>query len=323
MIQLILSRIAQSILIILAMTIIVFVGLNAVGNPVDTLIAPNAGQAERLRAIQALGLDQPLWKQYLLFLGNAMQGNLGLSFVSGEPALQLILSRLPATIELAVIAVFSALVIGVPIGMLAGVYPKSWLSRAIMGFSVVGFSLPAFWVALMLIIVFAVQLGWLPSSGRGETVSLLGIQVSYLTVDGIRHLILPAISLGLYKFCLVVRLVRAGVMEVSQMEYVKFARAKGLRMRRVIFLHMLKNIMIPVVTVVGLELGGTIAFAVVTESIFAWPGVGRLIIQSIGVLDRPVIIAYLMIVVVLFVVLNLLTDLAYAALDPRVRGRTA
>ena len=176
MIQLILSRIAQSILIILAMTIIVFVGLNAVGNPVDTLIAPNAGQAERLRAIQALGLDQPLWKQYLLFLGNAMQGNLGLSFVSGEPALQLILSRLPATIELAVIAVFSALVIGVPIGMLAGVYPKSWLSRAIMGFSVVGFSLPAFWVALMLIIVFAVQLGWLPSSGRGETVSLLGIQ---------------------------------------------------------------------------------------------------------------------------------------------------
>jgi len=323
MIQLILSRIAQSILIILAMTIIVFVGLNAVGNPVDTLIAPNAGQAERLRAIQALGLDQPLWKQYLLFLGNAMQGNLGLSFVSGEPALQLILSRLPATIELAVIAVFSALVIGVPIGMLAGVYPKSWLSRAIMGFSVVGFSLPAFWVALMLIIVFAVQLGWLPSSGRGETVSLLGIQVSFLTVDGIRHLILPAISLGLYKFCLVVRLVRAGVMEVSQMEYVKFARAKGLRMRRVIFLHMLKNIMIPVVTVVGLELGGTIAFAVVTESIFAWPGVGRLIIQSIGVLDRPVIIAYLMIVVVLFVVLNLLTDLAYAALDPRVRGRTA
>jgi len=248
---------------------------------------------------------------------------LGLSFVSGEPALQLILSRLPATIELAVIAVFSALVIGVPIGMLAGVYPKSWLSRAIMGFSVVGFSLPAFWVALMLIIVFAVQLGWLPSSGRGETVSLLGIQVSFLTVDGIRHLILPAISLGLYKFCLVVRLVRAGVMEVSQMEYVKFARAKGLRMRRVIFLHMLKNIMIPVVTVVGLELGGTIAFAVVTESIFAWPGVGRLIIQSIGVLDRPVIIAYLMIVVVLFVVLNLLTDLAYAALDPRVRGRTA
>ena len=323
MIQLILSRIAQSILIILAMTIIVFVGLNAVGNPVDTLIAPNAGQAERLRAIRALGLDQPLWKQYLLFLGNAMQGNLGLSFVSGEPALQLILSRLPATIELAVIAVFSALVIGVPIGMLAGVYPKSWLSRAIMGFSVVGFSLPAFWVALMLIIVFAVQLGWLPSSGRGETVSLLGIQVSFLTVDGIRHLILPAISLGLYKFCLVVRLVRAGVMEVSQMEYVKFARAKGLRMRRVIFLHMLKNIMIPVVTVVGLELGGTIAFAVVTESIFAWPGVGRLIIQSIGVLDRPVIIAYLMIVVVLFVVLNLLTDLAYAALDPRVRGRTA
>jgi peptide/nickel transport system permease protein len=272
-----------------------------------------------MRIIAALGLDQPLWKQYLLFVNDALHGNLGRSFVFNEPALRLIAQRMPATMELAVTAVLMSVLFGIPLGLYAGLYPDGATARTIMAGSILGFSLPTFWVGLMLIMVFAVQLGWLPSTGRGATAELLGIQWSFLTLDGLRHLLLPALNLSLFNISLVLRLTRAGVRETLPMDFVKFARAKGLTPARVIFVHVLKNIMIPVVTVVGLELGSTIAFAVVTESVFAWPGMGKLIIDSINVLDRPVIVAYLMMIVLLFVSINLVVDLLYTVLDPRVR----
>jgi peptide/nickel transport system permease protein len=316
-------RLLQALLVILAMTTIVFAGLNVIGNPVDILISPDADQAERARQIAALGLDQPLWKQYFEFLSNAIRGDLGLSFVFKVPALQLILERMPATLELAVTAVVLSVIIGIPLGLYAGLYPESLTGRLIMSGSILGFSLPSFWVAVMLIMVFSVTLGWLPSSGRGQTAELFGIQWSFLTLDGILHMLLPAFNLALGNIALVLRLTRAGVRENLSMDYVKFARAKGLSPRRIVLVHVLRNLLIPIVTVVGLEFGGLVAFAVVTESIFAWPGMGKLIIDSINVLDRPVIVAYLMMIVLLFVLINLVVDVIYTMLDPRVRLDTA
>ena len=314
-----LRRLIQAVFVVLAMTVIVFVGVNVIGNPVDILISPEADAAERARAIAALGLDQPLWHQYLSFLGGVAHGNLGRSFVFNEPAMNVILQRLPATLELAVAAVLISVVLGVPAGLYAGLKPDNWLSRTLMAGSILGFSLPSFWVGLMLIMLFSVQLGWLPSTGRGTTAALFGVQWSFLTRDGLAHLILPAFNLALFNVSLILRLTRAGVREALPSDYVKFARAKGLTPIRIIGVHVMKNILIPIVTVVGLELGTTIAFSVVTESIFAWPGVGKLIIDSINLLDRPVIVAYLMLIVLLFVAINLVVDLLYTALDPRVR----
>lgn len=314
-----LRRLMQAALVVLAMSVLVFIGVYAIGDPIEILISPDADQIERERAIQALGLDLPLWQQYLVFLAKAAQGDLGRSFVFNEPALQLILQRMPATLELAIGATIFALLIGLPLGLFAGLRPNSPVSKGIMAGSILGFSLPTFWVGLMLIMVFAVQLGWLPSTGRGETVEVLGMRWSFLTWDGIQHMIMPALNLSLFKISLVIRLTRAGVRETMLMDYVKFARAKGLSPARVTFVHVFKNILIPVVTVVGLEFGGTIAFSVVTESVFAWPGMGKLIIDSINVLDRPVIVAYLMIIVLMFITINLIVDLTYSVLDPRVR----
>ena len=315
-------RLIQACFVVLAMTVIVFIGVHVIGNPVDILISPEADQAERARIIAEMGFDRPLWEQYFIFVKDALQGNLGRSFVFNEPALKLIAGRMPATLELAVTAVLFSICFGVPLGLYAGLKPDSPVSRTIMAGSILGFSLPTFWVGLMLIMVFAVQLGILPSTGRGETAELFGIQWSFLTWDGLRHMFMPALNLSLFNISLVLRLTRAGVRETLPMDYIKFARAKGMSPKRVIFVHVLKNIMIPVVTVVGLELGSTIAFAVVTESVFAWPGMGKLIIDSINVLDRPVIVAYLMMIVLLFVVINLIVDLLYTVLDPRVRLET-
>jgi peptide/nickel transport system permease protein len=314
-----LRRLIQAGFVMLAMTVIVFLGVNVIGDPVEILISPEADQAERARAVAALGLDKPLWEQYWIFLSGALQGDLGRSFVFNEPALTLIAQRMPATLELALTAVLLSVIIGIPLGLYAGLKPNSIAGKVIMGGSIVGFSLPTFWVGLMLIMVFAVQLGWLPSTGRGPTRELFGVHWSFLTWDGLRHMALPAINLALGNIALVLRLTRAGVRENLPMDYVKFARAKGISPNRVVFVHVLKNIMIPIVTVVGLEIGGLIAFAVVTESVFAWPGMGKLIIDSINVLDRPVIVAYLMMIVLLFIVINLIVDLLYTVLDPRVR----
>jgi len=301
------------------MTLIVFIGLHAIGNPIDTLIGPDVDQVQRARIIQQLGLDQPLWKQYFAFLNGALHGNLGNSFVYNIPAVTLIIQRLPATLELAIAAMLFAVILGVPLGLWAGLKPNHISSRLIMTGSILGFSLPTFWVGLMLIMAFSVGLGWLPASGRGETVTVFGLEWSWLTLDGWRHLLLPALNLSLFKISLVIRLTRAGVREVLPQDFIKFARAKGLSPMRVIGVHVLRNILIPLVTVLGLELGSTIAFAVVTESIFSWPGAGKLILDSINTLDRPVIVAYLIVVVCMFVLLNLLVDIAYRVLDPRVR----
>lgn len=301
------------------MSVLVFGGVFCIGNPVDILIAPDASPAERDRAIKELGLDKTLPEQYMRFLKDAVQGDLGNSFVYNEPALKLIMQRMPATMELAVTAMLMAVFFGIPLGMVAGIKSDTLLGRSIMRFSILGFSLPTFWVGLMFIIIFSVYLGWLPSGGRGETVDLFGVPVSFLSWDGIRHLILPAMNLALFKTSLAIRLSRAGVQENIQMDYVKFARAKGLSNTRIIGLHVMKNIMIPVITVLGMEFGGLIAFAVVTETIFSWPGMGKLVIDSIGVLDRPVIVAYLLITVTMFIIINLIVDIIYSILDPRVR----
>ena len=312
-------RLLQSVAVLFVMSLIVFAGVYAIGNPVDILISPEADQAERERAIRALGLDLPLHQQYLVFLRKAVTGNLGESFVFSEPALGLILKRMPATLELALAAMVLAVVVGIPLGMWTGLYPGAPSSRTIMVGSILGFSLPTFWVGLMLIMVFAVMLGWLPSTGRGQTGTVLGVTSSILTVDGLRHLVLPAFNLALFRIALIIRLTRAGVRETLLQDFVKYARAKGLRERRVIFVHVLKNILIPVLTVLGLELGGVIAFAVVTETIFAWPGMGKLLVDSFNHLDRPVIVAFLLLMVCMFIAINFLVDALYSVLDPRVR----
>jgi len=312
-------RVGQAALVLLLMSIIVFAGLHLIGNPVDILLSEDMTQQERLDAIHRLGLDLPLWRQYLAFLHAALQGDLGRSFVYNIGAVTLIAQRLPATLELAVGAMLMAVVIGVPLGVYAGMRPRQGLARLLMAGSIVGFSLPTFWVGLMLIMLFAVQLGWMPASGRGATATFLGVQWSWLTLDGLHHLLLPALNLALFKVSLVMRLTRASVREILPQDYVKFARAKGLAPMRVIVVHVLRNTLIPLVTVLGLELGSTIAYATVTESIFAWPGAGKLILDSIYSLDRPVIVAYLMVIVLLFVTVNLVVDLLYRLLDPRAR----
>ena len=319
MLVFLIRRLLESVAVLLVMSILVFLGVYAIGNPVDILINPQADQQDIARTIAALGLDKPLWEQYLYFLKGALQGNLGVSFAHGTPALKLIFERMPATLELAIFAILLSIVLGIPLGLWAGLRPNGVANRTIMTISILGFSLPTFWVGLMLIMVFAVQLGWLPSNGRGETRLLLGVPLSFLTLDGIRHLILPGVTLSLLNIAMVIRLTRAGTQEAMLQDYVKFARAKGLSNTRIVGVHVLKNILIPIVTVVGLQFGSVIAFSIVTESIYAWPGMGKLIIDSIQLLDRPVIVAYLLVIVTLFILINLVVDLVYGVLDPRVR----
>ena len=311
-------RLLQAIVVIVVMTLIVFFGVMVIGNPADILIGQDCDGPCRTKVIQSLGLHLPVHEQYLVFLKNALKGELGVSFKAGIPAMHLIFQRLPATLELAFCAMIVAIFLGIPLGMWAGLKPDSSSGRLIMGGSILGFSLPSFWVGIMLMMVFAVQLDWVPATGRGKTEDVFGVAVSIVTLDGLSHLILPAFNLALFKLSLVIRLTRAGVREAMHQDYVRFAYAKGLTNRRVILVHVLKNILIPVVTVLGLELGNVIAFSVVTETIFAWPGAGKLLIDSIDVLDRPVVVAYLMITVFMFIFINLIVDIIYALLDPRV-----
>ena len=309
----------QAVVVVLLMSFLVFSGVFLVGDPVDILISDEADEEDRERAIAGLGLDKPFHMQYLLFLRGALRGDLGESFIFEEPALLLIMERMPATMELALFALLIAVVIGIPLGMLAGFRPESITAKTIMSGSILGFSLPSFWVGIMMMVLFAVHLGWLPSTGRGPTSEWFGIEVSFTSWKGISYLLMPAINLSLFKLALVIRLARAGTREVVHQDYIKFARAKGLSGRRIVLVHVLKNILIPVVTVLGLEFGGLVAFSIVTETVFAWPGMGKLLIDSIGMLDRPIIVAYLMIIVFLFVIINLVVDVLYSILDPRVR----
>ena len=319
----ILRRSLQSLVVLFVMSLLVFGGVNMVGDPVDMLISPEADQMEIDRVIRDLGLDRPVTEQYWYFLVNAFKGELGRSFIFGEPALKLIIQRMPATMELALFSLLLAVVFGIPLGVYAGLKPEGKLSRTIMAGSILGFSMPTFWVGILLIMFFSVNLGWFPSTGRGETATYFGMTSSIFTADGLSHLFLPAFNLALFKLSSVIRLARAGTREIILQDYIKFARAKGVQESRVIRVHLLKNIMIPIVTVIGLEFGSLIAFSTVTETVFAWPGMGKLIIDSIYNLDRPIIVAYLMIIVLIFVTLNLVVDILYSFLDPRVRIKGA
>jgi peptide/nickel transport system permease protein len=315
----IIQRVMQSGFVMLAMSALVFLGVYAIGNPIDVLISPDATQDIREATIRHYGLDQPLWRQYLAFLGRLLQGDLGRSFVLNIPVLHLVLSRLPATLELALTSVLIGAFIGIPLGIYAGYRPESPVSKAIMAASVLGFSVPTFWVGLILILTFAVNLDWLPAGDRGPTVEIFGVGWSFLTWEGLRFLALPAINLSLFKLAMLIRLSRAGTREIMLTDTVKFARAAGLTDFTILRRHVLRLISIPLVTVFGLEFGSTLAFAVVTETIFSWPGVGKLIIDSITSLDRPVMVGYLILVAFLFVTINLVVDLTYAVLDPRLR----
>jgi len=323
MLGFLIQRVLQAAVVMAVMSVLVFVGVYAVGNPLEILIPPEAPQDVRAATIARYGLDLPLWQQYFVFVGNALQGDFGRSFIYNEPVLKLILSRLPATLELAFAAVAGATLLGVPLGMYAGYRPESRLSQAIMAVSILGFSVPTFWVGLILILTFAVELGWLPAGGRGDTATLLGVEWSFLTANGLAHLVMPATNLALFKLAMMIRLARAGTREVMLTDTIRFARAAGLSEGTILRAHVLKLISIPLVTVFGLELGSTLAFAVVTETIFSWPGLGKLIIDSISLLDRPVMVAYLILIAALFVTINLVVDLVYASLDPRLRRQAA
>ncbi len=318
-----LRRLGSGLIAIFGVCVLVFLFLHLVpGDPVDHLAGGEVTLEQRHKIEVCMGLDKPMATQFVTFLGHIADGTLGHQCPDPgrKPTVAArIFEVMPYTIELAFAAMVMAIVVGIPLGLVAGLKPDSLVGRGIMAGSILGFSLPTFWVGLVLIMVFSVHLGWLPSNGRGQTVLVAGVPVSLLTADGLAHLAMPALNLALFKLSLLVRLTRAGTREAVLQDYVKFARAKGLPQSRVIGVHVLKNILIPIVTVIGLELGSVIAFAIVTESIFAWPGTGKLLIDSINQLDRPVIVAYLLVIVTLFVAINFMVDVLYSTLDPRVR----
>lgn len=315
----IIRRLLQTAVVVLVMSALVFGGLYLVGDPVSMLASPEATDAERALIRQNFGLDRPLWLQYGIFLSKAVHLDFGNSFLTGEPAMQLILERMPATLELATVAILLSILLGVPLGIYAGLKPQSFGARTIMGSSVLGFSLPNFWVGLMLIMMFAVALGWFPAGGRGPVHWFGPVSLSIFSIAGWKSLVLPAATIAVAKCALIIRVTRAATRECLPQDYIKFARAKGLSEKRVLGVHLLKNILIPIVTIGGLEYGQVIAFAVVTETVFSWPGMGKLLIDSIITLDRPVVVAYLMLTVVFLALLNLMVDIAYTVLDPRVR----
>ncbi|MFB2595394.1 ABC transporter permease [Paracoccus sp. p4-l81] len=318
-------RLGQAVFVLLLVSLLVFMGVYAIGDPVQMLVPPDASPAEIARARQNLGLDQPIFVQYLVYLQGLMQGDLGTSFVYNQPTIDLVLQRLPATVELGLTAFVFSLIIGLPLGLIAGYRAGSRTDDGIMNGSILAYSLPNFWQGLLLILLFAVQLRWFPSGGRGETVELFGIRTSLLTADGWRHVFLPAMNLALFNAAMVTRLTRAQVQQAMNSEYVRYARAKGVAERRILIRHAFRNVLIPLVTVLGMELGNLLAYGIITETVFNWPGMGQLLIHSINVVDRPVIVGYLLIVVAMFVVINLVVDVLYTILDPRIQlgGRKA
>ncbi len=319
MFSFILSRVLQAIPVMLAVALISFAMFAYVGDPVAIMLGQDFTEAQRAQLVRDLGLDRPFWVQFAHFVVNAAQGEFGLSYRLSRPVAELIGERAPATLELAFCAAFFALLIGVPMGVYTGLYRHSWLSRLFLTFSLIGVSLPTFLIGILLILIFSVWLGWLPSFGRGDVVQLGWWSTGFLTWSGLKALILPSITLGLFQLTLIMRLVRAEMLEVLRTDYIKFARARGLSNRAINFGHALKNTLVPVITIVGLQLGAIIAFAIVTETVFQWPGMGLLFIQSVGAADIPVMAAYLMMIAAVFVGINLIVDLLYYAVDPRLR----
>ena len=316
----IVGRLSQAFLLLLVMSLIGFIGIHSVGNPVFNLVNIETATAEDIRnATIALGLDRPVWHQYLLFIGNVLSGNFGTSYIYHLPAFELVMSKLPATLELAVVAMSIAAPAGVLLGLLAGRRKGKPVDRAILHASVVALSIPSFWLSMMLILLGAILTGWFPSGGRGSTTALFGADWSVLTLDGLWRMMLPALALALPNIALIARLTRSGTIEVEAQDFIRFCQAKGLSSTRILFRHTLPNISIPIVTIIGMQFGGMLAFAVVVESIFNWPGVGKLLIDSIQLLDRPVVMATLTFISIAFVSLNALVDLFYVVLDPRTR----
>jgi peptide/nickel transport system permease protein len=315
----VLRRLLQALITLLALSVVLFIAIFAIGDPIAILIDPDASPEERLASTRALGLDQSLLLQYFAFVGQISTGSFGRSFFYNRPVADLIALRLPATLELAVVAMVFTVLLALPIGLWAGLRPHARSSRLMMAGSVAAFSLPSFWFGLLLILTFSVGLGWLPSGGRGPTLNELGHPMSIATAEGWRYLLLPALTMALYNTALVSRIVRAGVRETMQHDYIRYAYAKGLSERRIVGVHVMKNMLVPVVTVLGIEFGHLIALTVVVETVFSWPGMGQLLIQSIYNLDRPAVVGVLMTTVSMVILINLLVDILYGVLDPRVR----
>ncbi|MGL4637276.1 MAG: ABC transporter permease [Beijerinckiaceae bacterium] len=313
------KRLVQMIIVLWAVSVLVFVMMSFTGDPTYMMVPLDATDEQIAQARRILGLDDTHLVQYWRFLGNLVQGDFGRSFVFRQPAMTLIFERLPATLEIVFLAMLIALVVAIPLGVYAGANPEKARSKAVMAGSLIGISLPGFWLGMVLIFVVAVKLQWLPSSGRGPTQELFGMRVSFLTWEGFRHLILPAVTLSIGTLAILMRIIRAEMVEVMKQDYIRFARAKGATGNGILFKHGLKNALIPLITVFGLMLGDLIAFATLTETIFAWPGIGKLLVDSIYRGDRPVIVVYLMFVALMFVVVNFIVDVLYAFIDPRIK----
>ena len=319
MLAFILRRIAQAVLVMLAVGLIAFSLFRFVGDPVLFMLGQDATPEQRIEVTRALGLDKPFYVQYLAFLGNAVQGEFGLSLRQVQPVSKLLVERLPATLELSLVAALFALVAGIPMGVYTALRPRSFFTQVLLAVSLAGVSLPTFLIGILLILIFAVQLGWMPAFGRGDTVQIGWWSTGLLTASGLKAIVLPAITLGLFQMTLIQRLVRSEMMEVLRTDYIRFARARGLTDRAIHFGHALKNTLVPVITITGLQLGSIIAFAIITETVFQWPGMGLLFIQAVSFADVPVMAAYLCLIALFFVVINLVVDLLYYAVDPRLR----
>jgi len=316
----VLRRLFQSLVVVLLLSLVLFVGIWLIGNPVDVMISSEATEADRLAAIHSLGLDKPLWEQYLIFLGNAAHGDWGASFVYKVPVTEILMQRLPASLELAAVAFVLAIVISIPAGLYAGLRPNSPVARFIMTFSLIGVSIPTFWQGMLLIVAFGIAIPLLPVGDRGQVATHLGITTSLFTVDGWRHVIMPAFSLCLLKMSLLMRVTRAATVEISKLDYVKFAYAKGVRTWKVVIGHILRNALVPLVTVIGIEMGNLLAYGVITETVVSWPGLGQLLINSIKVLDRPMIVAQLTYTALLFIFINFVVDILHMTIDPRMKA---
>jgi peptide/nickel transport system permease protein len=319
MIAFVIRRLLQAVVVMMAVGFVAFSLFAYVGDPVSIMLGQDFTEESRARLVRDLGLDQPFFVQYFNFLVNAAQGQFGISYRLARPVTDLLVERLPATLELSLCAAALALLVGVPMGVYTGLNRDTWISRLLLTVSLVGVSLPTFLIGILLILLFSVVLGWLPSFGRGTTVAVGWWTTGFLTPTGIRALILPSITLALFQMTLIMRLVRSEMLEVLRTDYIKFARARGLRNRAINFGHALKNTLVPVITITGLQLGGIIAFAIVTETVFQWPGMGFLFIQSVSAADIPVMAAYLILIAFFFVLINLVVDLLYYAVDPRLR----
>jgi peptide/nickel transport system permease protein len=318
----VLRRLAQAVLVMASVAFIAFALFRFVGDPVLFMLGQDATPEDRVRMSRQLGLDRPFYVQYAAFVERAVQGDFGLSLRQVQPVSTLLRERLPATLELSLVAALFALAAGIPMGVITALRPKSLISQALLALSLIGVSLPTFLIGILLIVLFSVQLGWLPSFGRGETVQLGWWSTGFLTASGLKALVLPSITLGLFQMTLIQRLVRSEMLEVLRTDYIRFARARGLTDRAVHFRHALKNTLVPVITITGLQLGSIIAFAIITETVFQWPGMGLLFIQAVSFADVPVMAAYLCLIGLFFVVINLAVDLLYYAVDPRLRVQT-